>query len=200
MECGLIGFDSNNTKLKGLPIINIDSNPYKTYEMEFTVPKEASKAIIFCYRYGGPATRYAFVDNIKLIEVASEAPAPAPVISAISSGDIGQTSAKVSYTTDIDADSKIEYGESKNYGLVKTNSSLQKGHSHTISALRPDTLYHFRVRSVSAYGRESVSEDKTFKTLAPEPPAPTADGNLVLNSSFESGWTIGRFGTMEALF
>ncbi len=40
---------------------------------------------------------------------------------------------------------------------------------------------------MSAYGRESVSEDKTFKTLAPEPPAPTTNGNLVLNSSFESG-------------
>lgn len=87
------------------------------------------------------------------------------VISELKVSQITQREATISWKTDKEADSQIEYGLSADYGLMVSDGKLSKEHSITISGLSAGTLYHIRVRSGLATGQESKSEDLTFSTL-----------------------------------
>jgi phosphodiesterase/alkaline phosphatase D-like protein len=85
-----------------------------------------------------------------------------PVISSISSVP-GSTSAIVTWTTDVPANSQVAYGTSPG-SLSQTVSSaaLVTSHGLSISGLSPGTTYHFRVTSATAGGDATIS---------PAPPA-----------------------------
>jgi len=52
-----------------------------------------------------------------------------PTISNISAGSITQTSATITWTTNENADSKVDYGTTTNYGSIKSSSTLTTSHS-----------------------------------------------------------------------
>ncbi len=98
----------------------------------------------------------------------------APAISAISSSNISQTGATITWTTNELADTQVEYGSTTSYGSATTlNSSAITSHSAVLSGLTANTLYHFRVKSSDVAGNLAVSADVTFTTLATPMPAPT---------------------------
>lgn len=89
----------------------------------------------------------------------------APVISVVTSGSLAQTSAVVTWTTDEDSTSQVEYGTTTAYGSATTlDSTRTKSHSVSITALTAATAYHYRVKSKDAAGNEGVSTDNTFTT------------------------------------
>ncbi len=60
---------------------------------------------------------------------------------------------------------QVEYGTTANYGMSSSlDSSLALTHSATLAGLAPDTVYHYRVRSVDAAGNSATSADATFTT------------------------------------
>ncbi len=70
------------------------------------------------------------------------------LISGIETSFLGETSATVSWMTDVPSDSQVEYGNSINLGFeTSVNSTLNTNHSVTISNLTPDTNYIFRIKS-----------------------------------------------------
>jgi hypothetical protein len=90
--------------------------------------------------------------------------AQAPVISAVASGNLTNSAATLTWTTNIASDSQVEYGPTSSYGTLSAlNSNLVTSHSQTISGLQANTLYHFRVKS-SAGGLTTNSSDNTFTT------------------------------------
>ncbi len=98
-----------------------------------------------------------------------------PAISAIIAGSIVSTGATISWTTDVAADSQVEYGTTTAYGSATTlNPALVTSHSVALSGLTANTLYHFRVRSKDAAGNLSVSADSTFTTSADATPVISA--------------------------
>ena len=104
-----------------------------------------------------------------------------PVISAISSSNISQTGATVTWTTNEASDIQVEYGTTTSYGTVTTlNSSSITAHSVTLANLSPNTLYNFRVKSRDTAGNLAVSANGTFTTLAvpttPDTATPPAGG------------------------
>jgi len=105
-----------------------------------------------------------------------------PVISEVSSDNITQTTATITWTTDVPATSQVEYGLTIAYGsLTALDTALVTSHSVGLSGLTDNTTYHCRVRSKNAAEEETLSEDYTFATAVPvnHPPIQPANTSPV---------------------
>ena len=80
------------------------------------------------------------------------------------------TTATVHWTTNIDSDSNVEYkkeariGESAEESKTAGDPKLTKDHEVVIKALRPDTSYTYKIRSVTSDKYISETAFLTFKT------------------------------------
>jgi RHS repeat-associated protein len=121
---------------------------------------------------GNSSPENTMVNNIRL-EVVTDT--TAPVISNVAAGSITTTSATITWTTNENSDSQVEYGPSQNYGQSTTvNTTLVTAHSQGLSGLTPGTLYHYRVKSRDSAGNLAVSGDFSFTTApAPDTTPPT---------------------------
>ena len=88
-----------------------------------------------------------------------------PALSKVRAEGITGTAATLLWETDEPSDSYAELGITTNYGLTAADGSFRLEHSLPVSGLKPDTLYHFRVRSTDPSGNPSTSVDLTFRTL-----------------------------------
>src|SRR6185503_13905436 len=88
----------------------------------------------------------------------------APVISSVSSGTPGTTTATITWSTDEAATSQVEWGTTTYYGGGISSFDLTKVTSHSVmlTGLTTATTYHYRVKSRDAAGNYSVSSDATF--------------------------------------
>lgn len=101
----------------------------------------------------------------EIITPPAEEEIAAPKISEITVGEITRSQVTISWKTDQETDSTIEYGLTPDYGLILTDEKLTKEHSIAVSELSPGTLYHFKVKSKNSTGGQAESEDLTFSTL-----------------------------------
>ena len=113
----------------------------------------------------------------------------APIISNISASQITLSTAQISWTTNENADSRVEYGLSSTYtSLSPLNPALLTSHFQVLTSLLPSTTYHYRVKSKNAAGLEAVSGDLTFTTASPPDTTPPfqitnlASSNITSNS------------------
>ena len=90
----------------------------------------------------------------------------APVIANVQATNVTGTSALITWTTNENSNSVIEYGLTTGYGSTISNSTNVTSHSITLSNLAANTLYHFRVKSTDPFGNAAASEDNTFQTAA----------------------------------
>jgi hypothetical protein len=89
-----------------------------------------------------------------------------PTISGVTAVSVLSTSAVIDWTTNVAANSQVEYGTTTSYGLSTTlDSNSVTSHSESISGLAVSTLYHYRVHSSDSAG-SAVSGDFTFTTQA----------------------------------
>jgi hypothetical protein len=89
----------------------------------------------------------------------------APVLSLISSGIPGNTSATITWTTNELADTQIEYGLTSSYTASSTiDATMVTSHSAVLTGLTPGTTYHYRIISDDPFQNEAVSTDQTFTT------------------------------------
>ena len=90
----------------------------------------------------------------------------APVISSITALS-SNTSAIISWTTNKDANTQVEYGESASYGTSSTlDEILTKDHVARLTPLTASTEYHYRVKSIDSINNLAQSSDQTFTTNA----------------------------------
>ena len=105
-------------------------------------------------------------------ESASEPDATPPVITAVAAGEITADSATITWTTNEEADSKVDYGSDNAYGSEVTAATLVTTHSVSLTGLAADTEYHFKVTSVDGSTNSASSGDFTFVTEALDTTAP----------------------------
>jgi glucose/arabinose dehydrogenase len=99
-----------------------------------------------------------------------------PVISQLTSSSVTDSAAVITWRTNEAATSQVEYGTTTAYGSTTTlNSALATSHSHSLSGLSANTLYHYRVLSRDAAGNLAVSANRTFSTQ----PSPTLFQDVV---------------------
>ena len=87
-----------------------------------------------------------------------------PVISSIASSTDFQ-SATITWTTDTNSTSQVNYGLNTSYASSSLNSALVNSHSVILTGLTASTTYHFQVESTDATGHIATSTDQTFTTI-----------------------------------
>jgi hypothetical protein len=91
----------------------------------------------------------------------------APAISAVSASSVTATAATISWTTDENSDSQVEYGTTTAYGSSTTASiAMVPSHLQSLSGLAPSTTYNYHVKSKDAAGNLAASGNYTFTTTA----------------------------------
>ncbi len=89
-----------------------------------------------------------------------------PVISNIQYSAETNT-ATITWTTDENANSIVNYGLTASYGISVTNSSTVTSHSVTLANLGQGTYYDFQVQSIDSSNRLSSSGNQLFNTVNP---------------------------------
>lgn len=77
---------------------------------------------------------------------------------------IMEDSVVITWTTDNESDSMVEYGTSVYYGLSERNPVLGRGHIIKLTGLDHSTMYHYRVKSTDEGDNTGVGEDHNFTT------------------------------------
>jgi hypothetical protein len=72
--------------------------------------------------------------------------------------------ARVTWTTDKPATSRIEYGKTTSYGTVAGSTELKTSHTVELFNLSPDTVYYWHVISEDSNGHRAVVDGNSFKT------------------------------------
>ncbi len=87
-----------------------------------------------------------------------------PVITNVASGNLGDTTADITWDTDEAATSVVYYGLTTSYGSSETVAGYFTGHTVGLSGWTALTTYHYKVVSVDGSGNSSESGDNTFTT------------------------------------
>ncbi len=99
-----------------------------------------------------------------------------PQISGVSVTPTG-TTALVSWVTNEDANSRVDYGLTTSYGASATNAASTLTHSVLVTGLTPTTTYHFKVTSTDGVNDAASTATATFTTNTQ--PAGPVIGRLV---------------------
>ena len=93
-----------------------------------------------------------------------------PQISSVAAGDITDTGATITFTTDEPATGSVSYTTN---GICPCGEVSGPGgrttHSIRLSGLSPDTLYAFAAKAVDAAGNATIAPTLTFRTSVPLP-------------------------------
>ena len=87
-----------------------------------------------------------------------------PVISNIQVSALTHTSATITWDTDEQSNSEIDYGLSTSFGSNLNVASQTIAHSLTLSSLMPDTNYHYQISATDAIDNNAISPDLVFTT------------------------------------
>ncbi len=112
-----------------------------------------------------------------------------PTISNIQVTNITDTGATISWTTNENADSKVEYGTTNTYGVSVTDGTMSTNHSKVINGLTQNTTYHFKVTSKDSDNNSTSSADATFKTLYTDQTDPIIS-NINVSAITQTGATV----------
>lgn len=115
-----------------------------------------------------------------------------PVISRIEVTNIMAGSAVVSWDTDKETSSVIEYGTTTSYGGTVSSDRMEKSHKMTLNGLSADTVYHLKITARDARGNTAISIDQSFKTAISGDIKPTLSAIKVTDigsSSAKVTWT-----------
>lgn len=103
---------------------------------------------------------------------------------------VSSSTAVISWDTYKELLCEVEYGETINYGFSVKENFESKSHKITITNLKPETVYHFRIKFTDNNGLQWYSYDHTFKTLSPDAPQPptSVSVRLVSYGSAKIAW------------
>ncbi len=119
-----------------------------------------------------------------------------PIITDVTVTNLKENSASITWMTSEPADSIVDYATGPiglgSYTFQATDSAQVTSHSVSLTGLRPNTTYHFRVRSRDFAGNEGVSSEYQFNTLAGDAPAVVANLAIAAPTEMERvvlSWT-----------
>lgn len=88
----------------------------------------------------------------------------APEITNVQIGEVTEDSMTITWETDLDSDSAINFGLQPNLGVVRVPVADRKLHSVTLETLDPGRVYYFRVISADEDGNQGISADYKVQT------------------------------------
>ena len=113
-----------------------------------------------------PRTISGVDTNISVTANFAATDADAPIITLVSA-EATNSAAVITWVTNEDASSKVQYGLNTSYGFITSEINITprvQNHSATLSNLKACAHYYYRVLSKDATNNQSVSAQKTFNT------------------------------------
>ena len=104
----------------------------------------------------------------------------APLLITNESAAPSTGSAVITWTTNVPATSRVDYGTTSSYGQGAYDATMTTNHSITLANLHADTWYHFKIKSTATGYPDAETGDRTFWTNSATP-------NLLVNPGFETG-------------
>lgn len=139
---------------------NLSSSSSSSFTVNVTTGSSAQSASDFTVEVsdsaggGNPATCGGST-SVSIISLA---------ISSVSVSDIGNSSAKINWTTNESSNSTVQYGTTTGYGSSKNDTSQVTSHSLEITGLSANTTYHYKIQSTDSGGNTAETSDNTFVT------------------------------------
>lgn len=112
----------------------------------------------------------------------------APEITNVQITGVNEESVTITWTTDEDADSLVNYGLQEDYGIVHVPTVERTAHSITLDSLEPGRTYFFRVVSSDIDGNQSISAN--YKVLTDGDPSLGAEAGEGKESQTETEQTV----------
>jgi hypothetical protein len=125
-------------------------------------------------------------------EIEEEEDETPPKILNVSTSQVTATSSVITWTTDEMADSLVNFGLDKRYGVVRDPLTDKTEHTILLDGLLSDATYYFRITSSDEDGNQGISNDFSFTTLSEE--QETIDMNTAEEMDIE-----GEGGLMEEI-
>lgn len=91
--------------------------------------------------------------------IAQSSDSTSPEISNVKIGDVTDGSVTITWETNEDADSTVNYGLQPDLGIVRVPVPDKRFHSITLNSLEPGRTYFFRVISADENGNQGISAD-----------------------------------------
>ena len=110
-------------------------------------------------------------------------------LSSVATSSVTSSSATITWTTNVAASSRADYGTTSAYGASAADASLAVGHSLSLTGLAASTLYHYKVTSQASTGMPASSADLVFTTAAPALTITNTGASNVTGSSATVSWT-----------
>ena len=88
----------------------------------------------------------------------------APEITNLQITEVSDTEVTITWETDEDADSAVNYGLQPDYGIARIPVAERQEHSVTLDNLEPGRTYYFRVVSADEDGNQGISADYRITT------------------------------------
>jgi phosphodiesterase/alkaline phosphatase D-like protein len=143
----------------------------------------------------------------RVVTTANQADNDPPVISVVASSSIGRTTATVTWTTDEESGSEVQYGPNLTYGYSMTNiNDNTQSHTVELTGLTPGTEYFFKV--ISTDGSGNIASDDhggvgySFTTIIDsDPPVITGvAAALVADVSAVITWSTDEASTSQVIY
>jgi serine/threonine protein kinase len=176
--------------LKGLERVNVKKVPPSKFETKSKAMGVRPKPVRMSRPKTGMLLRWVFISlGIILLLIAgasgiyfannhlstASTPSPAIAIQGISTSNITDTGAVITWSTDKPATSQVKYGLTADLGsTTPVGQEPVTSHSVKLTGLQPNTTYYFRAISEAADGKEAISDAGQLTTLPavvqPTPP------------------------------
>ena len=103
----------------------------------------------------------------------------APEITNVQVENVDDTTLRITWETDEEADSLVNYGLQPNYGIVRVPEPNRTAHEILLENLDPGRVYYFRVGSSDEDGNQGISADYRITTSGIPSDSGTGDGQDV---------------------
>ncbi|MEK7595070.1 MAG: redoxin family protein [Patescibacteria group bacterium] len=160
---GAVSYDSDSVTLTGIEIYG-PSGTYIEVSVTTSSSEESAKSWEVNVADNTDGTSPTSCSGSLSTSISEGDNPEAPLISSLSVSDITNSSVKIKWTTNEEANSVVEYGLTTSYGKSKSSSKRTKTHSITLKDLKTNKTYHYRVKSTDSGGNEARTSDNTFVT------------------------------------
>ncbi len=133
-------------------------------------------------------TLCALVYYAQMLPLARAADVTPPDITNVQITNVAEDTVTITWETDEDADSTVNYGLQEDYGIVRIPEASRTEHTVTIDALEPGRTYYFRVVSSDEIGNQGISAN--YKVLTEGTPESGAEAGEGKESQTETEQTV----------
>mgnify|MGYP003393701506 CR=1 FL=1 len=131
---------------------------------------------------------FMLVYYVQVSPLANAADTEAPDITNVQITNVAEDTVTITWSTDEDADSTVNYGLQEDYGIVRIPEASRTEHSVTIDKLEPGRTYYFRVVSSDEIGNQGISAN--YKVLTEGTPESGAEAGEGKESQTETEQTV----------